>query len=58
MQAYDYNYERKAHIVVPINGNLFADLVLCMNGKFLIGGHNEGLFSVIRLEDCNVEVVE
>ena len=58
VQAYDYLYQRQAHIVVPINGNMFADLALCLDGKFLLGGHNEGLFSVIRLEDQNVQVVE
>ena len=29
-----------------------------MDGKFLVGGHNEGIFSVIRLEDNYSQVVE
>ena len=37
---------------------MFSDLKLCMNAKFLLGSHNEGLFSVITLEDQNVQVVE
>ena len=46
------------HVVVPIMGNIFSDLRLCMNGAFLLGGHNEGFFSVIKLSDQTVEVVE
>ena len=58
VQAYDYEYQRQAHIVVPLEGNIFSDLRLCMNGEFLLGSHNEGIFSIIRLSDQDVQLVE
>jgi hypothetical protein len=42
----------------PIEGNGFSDMILMMDGKYLISAHHEGILSVYDADECTVEVFE
>ena len=37
---------------------MFTDLSLCLDNTFLIGSHNEGIISVINLEESTSNIIE
>lgn len=58
IQVYNYDYELVHQVDYPMKNNGFTDLMLMMDGQFLIGAHNEGKISVYNADECTVEVFE
>ena len=50
VQTYNYAYELQSAIQLDVIGNLFTSMSICLDDKFLIGSHTDGVLSVVNLE--------
>lgn len=58
IQVYNREYEHLQKVEYPLSGNCFTDLILMMDGRYLIGAHNGGIISVYDADDFTVELFE
>ena len=50
VQSYNYAYELQMQTSIDLMGNLFTGMKICMDNKFLIGSHTDGILTVLNLE--------
>ena len=58
IKCYDHEYELQYSIPVDLSENLFNDMSLMLDNKFIVGAHSFGFFSVTNLEEQTCEIVE
>ena len=57
MKIFNYDYEELKTISLEMS-QIYTDISLCCNDRFLVGSHNQGFVSVINLETEFCEVIE
>ena len=50
IQTYNSSYELQAQTSLDLTGNMFTGMKLCLDDKFLVGSHTDGLLSVLDVE--------
>ena len=58
IQIYNYDYELVHTVEYPIQGNGFSDMEIFMDGKYLVGSHQQGLLSVYDADDFTVKTFD